>query len=140
MYGRGVRGENSLKHSAQLMRVKPTLTEHILWQQLRRKQLDGFKFRRQHGIGCYIVDFYCARLKLIVEIDGKTHAAPEQIQKDKIRTAYFHSNGYKIARYSNAEVYNNLPELLRSLKQKLEQLTLAEASSPSHGGVRGGGH
>lgn len=67
---------------AQFLRKNETETEKILWENLRDNQLQGFKFRRQHPISLYIADFYCHKLKLIIEIDGGYHDSSEQVQKD----------------------------------------------------------
>jgi len=74
---------------AKLLRSTETEAEKVLWEKLRNKQLRGFKFRRQHPISLYIADFYCHKLKLIVEIDGGYHYEKEQIPKDEERTKIF---------------------------------------------------
>ncbi|MEK7183658.1 MAG: endonuclease domain-containing protein [Patescibacteria group bacterium] len=120
------------------MRKNPTFTEKIFWQQVRGKQISGYKIRRQHPIDKYVVDFYCARFHLIIEIDGDVHRIPECMAKDTIRTDYFFANGYQLIRFTNNQILNDLPKVLLALKQRLVQLTLAEASLPSHGEARRG--
>lgn len=84
------------------MRHEPTKAEKLLWQKLRRRQLGGYKFRRQHPIGNYIVDFYCAETKLIVEVDGDIHAYQESY--DKERTKDLEALGYQVVRFWNEQV------------------------------------
>ena len=88
------------------MRKNPTQAEAFLWRQLREKQLKGHKFRRQHIIGPYIVDFYCPTKKLIIEIDGPIHQ--KQIQYDRDREEALITAGYQIIRFTNNEVLFNL--------------------------------
>jgi len=95
--------------------------EIILWGYLRKNQFLGFKFRRQQGIGHYIVDFYCPCLLLVIEIDGDTHCLKEQIKKDKIRQKWIESQGIKVVRYKNNEVTQAIEVILERLKAIIEQ-------------------
>ncbi|MCA9920176.1 MAG: endonuclease domain-containing protein [Anaerolineales bacterium] len=94
-----------LKHARE-MRREPTEPERRLWQKLRRKQLDGYKFRRQHPIGRFIVDFYCHEAKLVVEVDGDSHAFQEAY--DAARTAWLEAQGLRVLRFDNQTVMKNL--------------------------------
>ena len=94
------------------LRKSPTVAEEKLWPHLRRKQLGGYRFRRQHPVGPYIADFACVAQKLIVEIDGATHGDPDEIRYDEKRTAYLKSKGFRVARYGNEEIYKNMDEVL----------------------------
>ena len=85
------------------LRNRPTEAEHLLWYQLRGAQLDGRKFRRQHGIGPYIVDFYCPEEKLVIELDGDIHDEPEVKARDVIREAYLVGEGLKVLRFGNEQ-------------------------------------
>ncbi len=85
------------------LRNRPTDAEHLLWYQLRGGQLDGRKFRRQHGIGPYIVDFYCPEEKLAVELDGDIHNEPEVKEHDEIRDHYLTSHGVHVLRFGNEQ-------------------------------------
>jgi very-short-patch-repair endonuclease len=89
---------------AQLLRREATPPERILWTKLNRRQLGWFKFRRQHPIGPYTLDFYCPAVGLCVELDGGTHGEDEQIRKDAIRTAYLEKNGVFVLRFRNEDV------------------------------------
>ena len=89
------------------LRKNSTIPEKRVWEKLRKEQL-GFKFRRQHGIGHYIVDFYCPERKLVIEIDGESHFTDEGIEYDKIRSDFLNSIGIEILRFTNEEVMNNI--------------------------------
>jgi len=95
-------------------RKNPTEPEKYFWSWVRGKQL-GCKFRRQHGIGQYIVDFYCAEHALIVELDGESHFTAEGNEADKIRTAFLESKGFRVLRFSNLEVMQNKEGVLMAL-------------------------
>lgn len=88
------------------MRKNPTSAEALLWTRLRKRQLDGLKFRRQHIIHQFIVDFYCPSVKLAIEIDGPVH--DEQEQYDQYRDEMLNELGYQVARFKNEEVENNI--------------------------------
>lgn len=103
---------------ARTLRVGQTDAEQRLWQQLRDRRLDGFKFRRQHGIGTYIVDFVCIEAKLIVEVDGGQHA--DQAVYDAKRTAWLAASGYRVMRFWNNEVLENLEGVLESIRSELD--------------------
>ena len=104
---------------ARANRKNPTPAEYTMWSViLRRRQLAGFKFLRQKPIGDYIVDFYCAELCLVIEIDGDSHA--NQIDYDAQRTRFLNSLGLHVLRYSNRDVLDNLPGLYDDLLIHLE--------------------
>jgi very-short-patch-repair endonuclease len=108
--------------NAQKLRESATEAEEFLWLALRENQLDGYKFRRQHPLSIYIADFYCHKLKLVIEIDGGYHQTKEQMLLDAERTATIESQGLKVMRFTNEEVLLNLPEVLNKIKEfaKLE--------------------
>ncbi|HDM8219597.1 endonuclease domain-containing protein [Vibrio campbellii] len=97
--------------------------EEVLWQKIRRKQL-GVKFRRQHGIGRYIVDFYCVELNLVIEIDGDSHFSDEGKEKDAMRDAFMETLGIKVLRFTNEEVMQQTESVLERL------FNLARSSNP----------
>ena len=90
------------------LRKNPTDAERLLWQCLRLKQMKGFKFRRQHPIGKYIVDFICLEARLIIELDGGQHNEADQIDKDAERTTWLEAQGLRILRFWNDEVITSL--------------------------------
>jgi very-short-patch-repair endonuclease len=96
------------------LRKRQTDAENLLWKHLRRKQLEGFKFRRQHPIGNYIVDFVCLEKQLILEIDGGQHAI--EIDKDRDRDKWLIAEGYRILRFWNNDVFENLTGVLETIR------------------------
>lgn len=105
---------------ARALRKKQTEAEKILWEKLRNRGLDGYKFKRQHGFGSYIVDFYCYSSRLIVEIDGTTHDKKEQKVMDFIREEVLIDSGFKIIRFTNEEVINKIDFVLNKIRQELK--------------------
>ena len=102
-----------LLQAAHELRQPQTPAEEKLWSHLRNHQLDGLKFRRQHPIDRFIVDFYCAKAKLVIEVDGDSHA--EQIEYDQVRTEYLNSRGYHVIRFTNREVFNQCEAVLQQI-------------------------
>ena len=97
------------------LRKNQTPQEKILWWYLKDKRT-GHKFRRQHSVGGYILDFYCAENKLIVEIDGRIHNTPEAREYDQIRDKFFTDLGYKILRFSNDEISKDINSVIEKIK------------------------
>ena len=89
-----------------------------MWEILRNRKFLGLKFRRQHGIGEYIADFYCSEKKIVIEIDGDTHFKDDAVEYDKIRTEFFNSVGIKVIRFTNNEVYQNIKEVLEEIERE----------------------
>jgi very-short-patch-repair endonuclease len=103
----------SLINKAREMRKNPTEAEALLWEKLRKRQLGGYKFRRQQVIGIHIVDFYCPSEKVIVEVDGGIHR--QQMEIDLIRDEHLSSLGNSILRFSNQDVFDHVDEVLASI-------------------------
>src|SRR3972149_2877282 len=97
---------NPLFEHRRKLRREQTPAEKLLWSELRNRKPGGFKFRRQHQINRYIVDFYCAEAKLAVEIDGGIHL--RQVLEDSKRTKDLINLGYRVVRFTNAEVESDL--------------------------------
>ena len=93
---------------AEVLRKKMTEAEKILWEVLKTKKLSGYKFRRQHPILKFILDFYCHESKLGIEIDGQVHNSKEQRFYDEDRTDILKEYGIKIIRFHNNEIIENL--------------------------------
>ncbi len=108
------------KNSRRQLRGQMTKAEIALWHKIRNRQL-GYKFRRQHGIGKYITDFYCPELKLIIEIDGDIHFYERNIAADKKREEYFKKLGLKTIRYTNSDIIQNINNVLENLKDIFNQ-------------------
>ncbi|MBI3786758.1 MAG: DUF559 domain-containing protein [Ignavibacteriales bacterium] len=96
------------KRRRQFLRNNATRAEAILWSKLKSKQLSGYKFRRQQGVGQYIVDFYCPEYQLAVEIDGATHFTDEELGRDKKRQGEIEKLGVEFLRFTNTDVFENL--------------------------------
>lgn len=113
---------SNLKEKKELrrkLRNNPTSAEKMLWNALKGKQLDGFKFRRQHSIDRYILDFFCPQANLGIELDGETHYTSEAIQYDRIRDDYLKSVGITVIRYLNHQIYENLDGVLEDISRYL---------------------
>jgi very-short-patch-repair endonuclease len=95
-----------LKPIARQMRHDPTPAEVALWERLRNRQVCGMKFRRQHAIERFIVDFYCSKARLIVEVDGGVH--DYTVEEDAIRQEYLESLGHSVLRYRNDDVLHRI--------------------------------
>lgn len=93
---------------ARKLRKNQTPQEEKLWQLLRNQQLQGLKFRRQYPIGEFIVDFVCKEIKLVIEIDGGQHNLVENIELDTKRSNFLLSKGYRVLRFWNNDIDNNL--------------------------------
>ncbi|UPL48876.1 endonuclease domain-containing protein [Hymenobacter sublimis] len=101
------------------MRRNPTEAENKLWQALRNRQLANVKFRRQHSIDLYIVDFVSLARKLIVEVDGEIHNQPDQQDYDAGRSTPLQELGYRILRFSNNQVLHEPDQVLATIKSAL---------------------
>ena len=109
-----IRGTSQeLEEAARSMRRQPTQAEGVLWAALQKKQVAGLKFRRQHPVGRFVLDFYCASHKLVVEVDGAVHDA--QQESDAERTRSLETHGYRVIRFQNDEVLRDLPSVLRRI-------------------------
>ena len=106
-----------LKPLAREMRKSPTEAENVLWQQLRNQQISGFIFRRQYNIERFIVDFYCPRRRLVIEIDGSIHQY--QQDEDAVRQAFIEQQGLRLMRFSNDDVINNLETVIEQISEAL---------------------
>ncbi len=102
---------------ARALRSKMTDAERILWQGLRGKQVNGYRFRRQHPIEPFFADFACIEHKLVVELDGGQHQ--EQLEYDQQRTAFLASQGWRVLRYWNNDVFQNLEGVLSNIAAAL---------------------
>lgn len=107
------------------LRQSATNAEKILWDNLRNRNLDGLKFRRQHPIDKYIADFYCHEKKLVVELDGFVHNKKENADYDKARTYELEGlAGIKVIRFSNNEVENNIAMVLNEIRKVIGNIKL----------------
>jgi very-short-patch-repair endonuclease len=100
---------------AREMRADPTPAEEILWEELRSRTLNGLKFRRQHTVNAYILDFWCPACKLAIELDGSAHDTPEAQEYDAIRQQHLESFGYTVLRFRNEQVLEDTPGVLQQI-------------------------
>ncbi len=106
-----------LKPLAREMRHKPTPAENKLWQRIRGRQVQGAKFRRQHAIERFIIDFYCAGARLIIEVDGSIHEhTPDE---DAIRQEFLEGLGFRVLRFKNAEILQSLDSVVEKISRVL---------------------
>ena len=110
---------NLIAEAARELRQRQTEAEKILWFRLRGRQLGGIKFRRQEPIGSYIVDFISFETKLIHEIDGSSHKGMEAKINDSQRTLWLQGEGFKVLRFWNADVLNDVEGVLEKIKGNL---------------------
>ena len=104
---------------ARTLRKDPTHAERVLWQRLRRRQLAGFKFRRQHSVGPYICDFACLEASIVVELDGSQHA--EQFDYDTRRDMFLRSRGFRVLRFWNNDVLVRTEVILETIYEALRR-------------------
>ena len=121
---------------ARTLRRNQTDAERRLWGYLRDRRLDGWKFRRQHMFGPYVLDLYCAEAKLVIEVDGGQHDFDEHRKHDEARTAYLREQGLKVIRFWNNEVMENTTGVLEAIH---EALGPSPQPSPRASGERGKG-
>ncbi len=110
----------NLKNFSRKLRKNQTQAERNLWQYLKKDQIAGLRFNRQKPIGKYIADFYCHKLKLVIEIDGDRHYKNEEPEKDRIRDQYFKDNNLKVLRFTNYEIYKNIQSVLDRIWMEAE--------------------
>jgi very-short-patch-repair endonuclease len=107
------------KGDARSLRRNMTDAERLLWQHLRNRQMDGWKFRRQHPLGPFVVDFICLEKKIIVEVDGSQHAI--HIKEDAERSRYLEGQGYRIIRFWNNDVFKGIDSVLEVIYRELSK-------------------
>lgn len=111
----------------QELRSNMTPAEVTLWKQLRGRALRGFKFRRQFGVGPFIVDFYCPEARLAVEVDGDSHYVPDASGRDEHRERFIKTHGIQIVRFTNLEVRDDLESVISVIEKLLTPSTFPSA-------------
>ena len=111
---------NEKYSKARELRQNSTPQEIMLWTLLRNRQYKNYKFRRQYPIGNYIVDFICREKRLIIELDGGQHNEPNNIEYDNERTEFLKSKGYKVIRFWNNDVDNNIEGVFEVIRKNLD--------------------
>ena len=129
----------NLRSNARHLRRNMTWHERTLWSVLCDRCFHGYKFRRQMAIGEYIVDFVCLERRLIIELDGRGHF--EQKQYDESRSEWLHGQGFRVVRFWNTELEEEINKVMRTILQRLREATPhPPAPSPARGeGVKDGG-
>ncbi len=107
--------DKRLRPVSRELRKNMTDAERLLWSRLRRKQFEGHQFYRQKVIGNHIVDFFCPKAKLVIEVDGAQHYSGKGKQKDRIRDHYMESLGLSVLRVSDREVFDNLNGIIEEI-------------------------
>jgi very-short-patch-repair endonuclease len=103
---------------ARTLRRNLTDAEQRLWSRLRRRQVEGYRFRRQAPLGAYVVDFACFAARLVIEVDGGQHSW--RAEKDATRNSWLEANGFQVLRFWNNEVFGNLEGVLETIRRALQ--------------------
>lgn len=120
----------ALKPIRRDLRRHATAAESKLWKLLRRRQLAGLRFRRQHSIGPYVVDFYCPEVRLVVELDGAVHDDPLRAAYDAARESYLEGLGLRVLRFGNERVMRQADLVLDAIAEAGQRSPLPPAPSP----------
>ena len=107
---------------ARELRKNETEAEKILWSYLNKNQIIGLQFRRQHPINMFIADFYCPKLKLVIEVDGSIHELPENQEHDIGRSDLFNDLGIKVIRVTNEQIIHEIDYTISQIKMAVNQL------------------
>jgi len=118
------------------MRNYPTEAEKVLWKHLRKMRSKGFVFRRQHPIDIFIADFYCHKIKLVIEVDGEKHFNDKAREYDDGRSGELERFGVNVIRFTNDEVLNNQELVLKKINKIIDELAVPR--SPRERGTEGG--
>ncbi len=114
------------KSRAAELRKNMTDEEKYLWRYLRNRQMKELKFRRQHPVDIFILDFYCHECRLAIEVDGGIHQTPDQKEWDKNRTFELNEFGITVLRFTNEVVWNHMKDVLKQIEKEIEKLLDAE--------------
>ena len=114
--------KSEIRNLARNSRKNQTLAEQLLWSKLRSRGLSEFKFRRQHPIDNYILDFYCNEVHLAIEIDGGQHTEKEVMEKDNERTAHLNQKGIRVIRFWNNDVLEHTNEVLEEIYATIKEI------------------
>jgi len=106
------------------LRRSMTKAEKLLWEQLRQRKIDGYRFRRQHPVDEFIVDFFCYEAMLVIELDGDVHDSDFQAERDLERTKILNRLGITIIRFPNKEVHQNISQVISTIREKIKAATL----------------
>jgi very-short-patch-repair endonuclease len=119
--------------NARILRNKLTPAEQLLWEVLKDRKIAGAKFRKQHAILRYVLDFYCHEYKIGIEVDGEYHNEREQYELDLERTKHLKENNITIIRFTNEEVFNKLNFVTNSIETLILNIRLSAATPAPKG-------
>jgi very-short-patch-repair endonuclease len=105
-----------------LLRNNMTKAEGLLWAEIRNKKVEGAKFRRQSSIGSYVVDFYCPKLRLAIEVDGATHNTEDEKEYDKDRQTEIEQLSIEFLRFTNDRIYKDMVNVIEEIRAKVREL------------------
>ena len=121
--------KKELKETRRHLRKNHTYTEKIVWMYLRNRQIDGYKFRRQYSVDQFVIDFYCPKLKLAIEIDGSIHNEPGQKEYDVKRQEHLETFGIKFLRLTNEEIDGNPKKAFMKIEIAIKDLNLTSSKT-----------
>ena len=112
-----IHNDPNQKTLRQTLRNNATAAEAILWRALKGKRVEGLKFRRQFGVGPYVIDFYCPEIRLGIELDGGVHKTSHTHEYDEMRSRFLAENGIRVLRFDNEVVYNNVEGIIEAIRK-----------------------
>ena len=123
---------SQLKERRKQLRNNSTTEENILWSKLKNRKIFNFKFRRQHSIAYYILDFYCPEKKLCIELDGNQHNQKDNLDYDKNRTEFLNAVGIEVLRFNNYQINTNIDEVVNMISEKLKEEPPQQTNPPPY--------
>ena len=139
MYSTAKSNPKSQKEMRKRLRNQLTPEEALLWNVLKNRQVSGLKFRRQHGMGAYVMDFYCPSIKLCIELDGEAHRSEDANDYDDKRTLFFKENGITVMRFENCIVRNDMQAIINAIVAFCEERSnLISQTTPDPSFGKGG--
>ena len=112
-----IHNDPNQKTLRQTLRNNATAAEAILWRALKGKRVEGLKFRRQFGVGHYVIDFYCPEIRLGIELDGGVHKTSYTHEYDEMRSRFLAENGIRVLRFDNEVVYTNVEGSIEAIRK-----------------------
>lgn len=110
-----------MKSKRKMLRNNMPKAEIVLWSKLKDNRLRDYKFRRQYSVGKFVIDFYCPKLKLAIEVDGDSHFFDKKPEQDQQRQQYIESQGMQFLRFTNTDIYKNMNEVLTSIEKYIKK-------------------